>query len=60
MKQTENFRYGVIYQLIVLAALVLFIAWGFWETKEFNEILLGALLGVMVGLPFKENEQNKG
>jgi hypothetical protein len=52
-----NYKMGTIYQFVVLFAIVSFLGWQFYVTKEFNEILLGALLGVMIGMPFKDEKE---
>ena len=50
-------KFAVIYQYIVLTAVVGFLGWGFFVNNEWNEILLGALIGVMVMLPIKDKKE---
>lgn len=57
MKMKEKL-YGYIYQYIVLIAVIILLGVSFLRTGEFNEILLGALVGVMASLP--ANDKNKG
>lgn len=45
---------GFIYQYIALIAVVALLTIGFFQTGEFNEMLLGALIGVMVQIPVGE------
>lgn len=47
---------GFVYQYIVLLAVVGLLTIAFLNTGEFNEILLGALVGVMASLPFSKKE----
>lgn len=49
---------GFVYQYIVLIAVVALLTLAFIKTGEFNEILLGALVGVMVSLPMNKNNEN--
>ena len=50
---------GIVYQFVVLAAIIGYLGWGFYSTGDWNEIMLGALIGVMVGigLPKKEDDE---
>lgn len=50
----DNFKLGAIYQFLVIIAIIAFAGWSFAVTGEFNEVLLGAIIGVLVGLPFKK------
>lgn len=49
--------FGYVYQYIVLVAVIVLLAMAFFRTGEFNEILLGALVGVMVQLPQSQREK---
>lgn len=49
--------FGFVYQYIVLIAVIALLVIAFLDTGEFNEILLGALVGVMVQLP--QNQKDK-
>ena len=52
-----NYKMGTVYQFIILFAVIGFLGWSFYETKQLNEILLGTLIGVMIGMPFKEENE---
>ena len=45
---------ATIYQFLVLVAIIVFNGYFIIIQGEPNEILLGALIGVMIGLPSKE------
>lgn len=45
---------GVVYQFTVLAAIILLNGYILYTTGTLNETLTGALIGVMLGLPFKK------
>lgn len=55
----DNFRLGAIYQFLVIGAIITFLGWGFAVTGEFNDIFMGALIGVLVGLPFREDQSRE-
>lgn len=56
-----NLKFGTVYQFIVLIAIIGLLGWSFYINKQFNEILLGALIGVMASLPFNQkNDNDKG
>lgn len=50
---------GLIYQYIVLIAIVALLAIGFIQTGTFNDMLLGALIGAMVQIPVGEAKNTK-
>lgn len=54
-----NFILGSGYQFVVLAAIVAFNSMNFLAHGTFNEILLGALIGAMVTLPFKQEKESE-
>ena len=43
--------FGYVYQYIVLIAVIGLLTYSFIKTGTFNDMLLGALIGVMVQLP---------
>jgi hypothetical protein len=40
-----------IYQMVVLGAVIILNIMVFFKTGELNEILTGAMIGVMIGIP---------
>ena len=45
---------GNVYQLIVLISIIVLNILAFIKTGQFNDILIGAIVGVMAGLPAKK------
>lgn len=54
-----NMYAGVVYQFLVLLAIIIFNGYFIIVTGKVNEILLGALIGVMATLPFKNESLTK-
>ena len=54
-----NMYAGTIYQFIILIAVIVFNGYFIFIKGELNEILIGAILGMMVTLPFKDNPETK-
>jgi len=50
---------SVIYQFLVLISIIVFNGYFIIFKGELNEILIGALIGVLVGLPSTTNEDVK-
>ena len=48
----------VTYQYVLLAAMISFLAWNFYVNKEFHEMILGVLTGLMVGITFPKQEDD--
>ena len=57
-KRMEKFA-SIIYQFVVLIAVVVLNVLAFIVNGEFNDILIGALVGVMVGLAPASNIASK-
>lgn len=53
-----NLKFGTVYQFMVLTAIISLLGWSFYVNKQFNEILLGALIGVMTSLPLNQKNNN--
>lgn len=50
---------SIIYQFLVLVSIIIFNGYFIMVKGELNEILIGALIGVLVGLPFSTSEEPK-
>ena len=50
---------SIVYQFLVIISIILFNAYFIIVTKDVNEILLGALIGTLIGLPFDSKEEVK-
>lgn len=50
---------GFIYQYIVLIAVIGLLIISYLKAGEFNDILLGALVGVMVQLPNSQQKEKR-
>lgn len=46
-----------IYQYIVLIAVIGLLTFAFIKTNEFNDMLLGALIGVMIQIPASKKSE---
>ena len=45
---------SIVYQFLVLLAIIVFNGYFIMVQGELNEILIGALIGVMISMPFQE------
>ena len=52
--QNKQKKLFAAFQAVLLIALISFLAWDYWLTQEFNEIILGVLVGMTVGVPVPE------
>ena len=50
---------GVIYQFLVLISLIVFNGYFVFYKGELNDILIGALIGVLASLPFSDTKVEK-
>jgi len=50
---------AIIYQFLVLISIIVMNVIYFYETQTINEFMIGALVGVMVGLPMAYQKSNK-
>lgn len=50
---------GYIYQYIVLIAIIILLTLSFIKTNEFNEMLLGALIGTICQVPVTNSTRKK-
>lgn len=51
-----NKKWGIVYQFSVLSILAIMQGWILFTTGDVNEVILGAIIGTLIGLPFKEEE----
>lgn len=58
LKRVEKIM-GFIYQYIVLIAVIGLLIISYLKAGEFNDILLGALVGVMVQLPNSQQKEKR-
>jgi len=49
---------SIIYQFIVLISIIVFNGYFIMIKGQLNEILIGALIGVLVGLPFSTPDKD--
>ena len=45
----------IVYQFILLFAMLGILAWQYLTQMEINELILGVLLGMMIGIPVPAN-----
>ena len=45
----------IVYQFILLFSMLAILAWQYWNEQQVNELILGVLLGMMIGVPVPAN-----